>query len=285
MRIAIGSLALACALGCSSLVNPDVGRLGDGEDAGAPLLADGSTDGPGCTAGPSCRGDVLIACPSGAPIERDCRFERAYCDEASSACAPWRCEPGSARCLETETLLVCDARGIMATQTPCTSRCTEVGGTARCEDAPARCGGFATLVPGRAEVFDSCRDADRAAPIEESDCDSGANGEDRTFTFTLAEEREVNLELRDWDPFSEIDTVLYLRSSCDDPSTQLGCSDDIDCSASDLPDCIFSGTEYRISRLTGRLGPGTYFVVADAYRWSSTSTYGCGTVRLSLSLR
>lgn len=248
MRGAAWSVALCCAVGCSSLVNPDIGRLG-GDDGGAPVIVDAGASlpvdaavdadaRPLCSGEPTCRGDVLVTCRAGVEL----------------------------------------------VETPCPLGCAEVGGTARCADLPPRCGGFPTLSPGRAEVFDLCAFSNRTSPVDEADCDSGATGEDRIFTFTLAEEREVHLELRDWDATSEIDTVLYVRSTCDDPGSQLGCSDDTDCSASDMPDCIFAGTEYRISNLSGRLGPGTYYVVADTYPWSSTTVYGCGTVRLSLGL-
>jgi hypothetical protein len=62
-------------------------------------------------------------------------------------------------------------------------------------------------------------------------------------------------------PETELDTVLYLRTTCQDPQSELGCNDDVS-------DLTFS------SRLVvAELAAGTYFLVVDAHDNASQGAY------------
>ncbi len=75
----------------------------------------------------------------------------------------------------------------------------------------------------------------------------GGQGRDRVWAFTV--DREVRLTAQ----ATGFDTVLYLRSSCDDASTEEDCDDD-----SNPPGD-------RGSRFGETLEPGTYFLILDSY--------------------
>jgi hypothetical protein len=98
---------------------------------------------------------------------------------------------------------------------------------------------------------------------------------------------QVEVNLFDADRSTAIDTVVYLRSSCNDRASQLACSDDIDCSDSTVPGpggCA-GMTELRQSIIETRLEAGTYYIVADAFDYSSSSVeYGCGRVSLTVTV-
>jgi hypothetical protein len=70
---------------------------------------------------------------------------------------------------------------------------------------------------------------------------------DKVYTFTLGEETAVDVTVEGFD------TVLFLRTDCNRPDSEVDCNDDFDWSLG-----------YG-SRLTRRLEPGTYYLFVDGY--------------------
>ncbi len=79
------------------------------------------------------------------------------------------------------------------------------------------------------------------------------NAPDRVYILILDETTVVDALV------SGYDTVLYLRSTCDDPFTEIACNDD-----SNPPGNLGS-------RVTRELGPGTYYLIVDGYGSNSGS--------------
>jgi len=71
-------------------------------------------------------------------------------------------------------------------------------------------------------------------------------GADRVYSLDVTEASRARIRMQ-----SSHDGVLYLRSSCADPSTELACNDD--------------HQDTRHSLLTANLSPGRYFVFADGF--------------------
>lgn len=196
------------------------------------------------------------------------------------------CEPGSTVC-DGDILLTCSDDGLALGRTRCGGRglvCVQTDAGAACaepEPVPTECTAFdaEVLSPGGYR-FDLCAAAARTAHIDQGDCGSGgaSSGAERVFTFTLAEETEVLLDLRDEDDEAAIDTILYLRADCDDPRSQVACSDDIPCDQSDVElGACDRGLQVRQSRIERRLAAGSYTLFADHLVYRG---FGCGTVEL-----
>ena len=84
------------------------------------------------------------------------------------------------------------------------------------------------------------------------------------------------MDLRDEDDSAAIDTILYLRTNCEDAGSQFECSDDVPCDESDVEFGDCSGElQVRQSRIDVTLEAGSYTVVADHLRYRD---FGCGRV-------
>jgi len=70
-------------------------------------------------------------------------------------------------------------------------------------------------------------------------------GEDFIYTFSLSEARRLRFHL------TGFDSVLYIRSACDDDETEVACSDD--------------GGPAATARLEQNFDPGQYFLFVDGY--------------------
>jgi hypothetical protein len=107
------------------------------------------------------------------------------------------------------------------------------------------------------EVIDSDRvisDTTVGRPNDfESTCGYYARSPDRPYLLRLGAESNVTAEITDGD----FDTVLHIRSVCDDAGTQIACDDD--------------GGELSLSRLDlVSLAVGDYILIVDGYgTWSS----------------
>ena len=87
----------------------------------------------------------------------------------------------------------------------------------------------------------------------------GSGGQDVTYELQVAAPSSLIAEIGpsasgDWD------SVLHLRSACDDPGTQIVCNDD------------YGGT-VRAHIEAASLDPGTYFLTVDGYSGSSSGAY------------
>ena len=302
------ALLVLLAAGCSAITNtgrlPDPGS-GPGRDAGtggpdSSTGRDASVDagvgvdaservdsGVSCTPGSSsCEVDVLVECSGGGDERRtDCAEGGDICSGTPAECRDPLCDPGSRECNEARTgVLICDARGASMTETPCPYGCDPE--TNMCgPDTPA-CPGVDELTPG-SHRFNTCGESNDESHVRGGTCgDTRANGRDLMFRITLARDTDVFLDLRDDDSMRSIDTILYIRRVCDEPSSQVECSDDVRCSESDIMSgCTSSGYQVRQSRIRMRLSAGTYYVIVDSFDYGTGGGGGfsCGNVRLVYS--
>ncbi|MBX3270128.1 MAG: hypothetical protein KF729_07695 [Sandaracinaceae bacterium] len=290
------ALAFGLCLGCSALVNPDVDRLGGdpGADSGVTLM-DGATprpdagpprDGGGaaCVEGTrTCAGDVLVVCAGGAERREDCAATGGICREGG--CRPRACTPGTRTCADDGgSVLACSADGGELSVIDC--------GDGRCDPSTlacveGACRGLDEIRVGSTETLDLCDESDDDTYERDSaQCraTTRASVGDRVFVLRLAMDTRVVIELTDVDEDAAIDTIVYLRTVCDDPTTQIGCADDVPCMASTAqpPYCV-DGVDVRQSRLVATLRAGTYYVVVDGFRYSRSGvSFGCGEVRLAV---
>jgi len=99
------------------------------------------------------------------------------------------------------------------------------------------------------------RDATRGGlNLFSATCAGGAEGPDHVRALRL--DRPARVRIRQE---AEYDGALYLRSACEDASSELVCSDDFGASASSL--------------ITARLGAGTYYVFSDSYAREQSGEY------------
>ncbi|MCA9608997.1 MAG: hypothetical protein KC619_25525, partial [Myxococcales bacterium] len=234
--------------GCSALINPDTDLLGtdDGTDSGVTLMDSGVM---GVDAGPmgidagdrpcvegtrSCAGDQLVSCVGGMEVPQDCQSMEAFCDV--DHCTPHVCVPNSRECSADGTSVVsCNGRGSEAVAESC--------GDARCDPATRTCVGggpecprsTATIRIGGTYRIGLCTPDDSDTFVPDGRMCTGtsrADSGDRVFTLTLDAPTRVTLELTDIDERRAVDTILYVRRNCDDPSSQILCADDVPCAAS-----------------------------------------------------
>ncbi len=87
--------------------------------------------------------------------------------------------------------------------------------------------------------------------------DCGGGGEEQVYTYTVTTPRSLVITTDFAE--TEIDTVVYVRSTCRDPETELGCNDD---------------AGLNVSTLTlDRVEPGDYFIIVDTQGATSTGNY------------
>ncbi|MFK7986955.1 MAG: hypothetical protein AB8I08_13100 [Sandaracinaceae bacterium] len=318
MRFALLCTCLL-ALGCSAVVNPDDSRLGDEPDGGGIVitdsgirlmdagnpLPDGSPPpedggppppedgGPPmmCEGDPRCAGDVLVSCSEDGFVQRrDCAEEDAFCEGAE--CNPQNCEPGEARCNGSfSASFVCDDRGVGEVRMNCDRGCAFSTGRCRGDDPPpTTCEDIDSISVGGDDEVDLCDRANGTSYIGGEDCrgDSDADSGEQVYRLTLTEDTNVEIEVYDIDEGRAVDTVVYLRRSCENADSQIACADDVPCGESDFPGgprCIGEGEgeEVRQSILRARLAEGEYFIVVDAHDYRSGATfYSCGEVRVEV---
>ena len=249
-----------------------------GDDAGSPI------DASACTPGDTwCEGDVLVECRPEGPRRESCAARGDFCTGDPARCEDRVCEPGTSRCDEAMTqLMTCNARGSAESAMPCELGCDPDGPACRVE-GPA-CPGIPEIGSG-VHGFTTCGQGNDTSQIPGGDCGGTmANGEDLIFRFTLTRETDVSIDLRDDDDSRSIDTIVYIRRTCDDAGSQVACDDDVPCASSGIPEGCMGGVQVRQSMLRTRLPAGTYYVVVDSfdYRTGTGATFGCGRVRLSL---
>jgi hypothetical protein len=210
----------------------------------------------------------------------------AYCDVAGDGsvhCLPRVCAPNQARCVDRGgASAVCDARGSDESVVDCPDGCDFASG--RCSGPSTGDCDFVPEVTEGTTFFDLCEEDEDYEPQSGPQCGStNADAGDRMVRLVLTERRRVLIELRDQDGEVGVDTILYVRNSCGEGAAQLACSDDIRCDTSSIDfGCSSSGNQVRESRLVLDLEPGEYFIVADAFDYSTGGggSFTCGFVRL-----
>jgi len=290
--------ALVALAGCSALINPDTGRLGDDPDAGVVTRMDsggpiGSDAGPGFDAGDGscsdgerrCNGDQLLTCVAGSFVARDCQAMGAFCDDET--CEPHVCTPNSRRCSDDgDSIVSCSARGDQASEESCgDGRCDP--DTVSCEGGGGGCEDLPELIPNDRKRIELCEGTgdNTFAPAPGCGSDTPASAADVAYRLVLDEPRRLTFEVTDIDPMRAVDTILYIRRDCEDPSSQVVCADDVPCAASTVdPPACFGEVDVRQSRTTVSLPAGTYYVFVDAFEYMTSGTsFRCGTVRLQSS--
>ncbi len=247
----------------------------------------GPADGGAGDAGPcspgvaSCTGDVLTRCTTGARVRTDCTSMNAYCGVtgAGPGCVPWVCTPGTARCAASATTsYLCDARGSSEMPTACPYGCNPVTGV--CSPMTACPLSFIDVDLGSTEMFSACMDTNDFTEVHTTDCSADGNGPDRLFRLTLTRTTDVDLDVQDNDMLAQIDTLLYVRTTCDDQSSQVACDDNVACASSyDRTNCV-AGIQPREARIQTTLGPGTYYIVVDLVEHGP---WTCGMVLLTVN--
>lgn len=296
---AVAVVLFASALpACSALIDPDTGRLGpdDGADSGVSLMDSGMSGfdaGPGfdggnvpCVEGTRrCSGDTLVTCAGGALVPQDCQAMMAFCD--GDHCQPHVCRPNSRMCSPDGTsVLSCTARGDDVDAEDCgDGRCDPA--TFRCEGGGGPCDALNNVRIGEDRTANLCGRDDDNSRVPGGTCGGTSRSDtgDITYRLTLTEPTRVTIELTDIAESTAVDTVVYVRRVCDDETTQVLCSDDVPCEAStaEPPACI-DGVDPRQSRVTADLPAGSYYVVVDAFEYTSGSTeFRCGQVRLRIT--
>lgn len=119
-------------------------------------------------------------------------------------------------------------------------------------------------LPGIAEVCARARPLEPGAPLRASTrggvhlfsatCGGGAQGPEHVHKLRVEEPSRVRLRQR-----ADYDGSLYVRAACEDASSEVGCNDDYQGSASSL--------------VATRLGAGTYYVYSDSYSDEHTGDY------------
>lgn len=234
----------------------------------------------------ACDGEVLLTCSEdGMAVGRTrCAGRELICVErdGGASCEEPVCEPGEWACISDTESAECDERGAAFQNA---ELCDE-----GCDPDTGRCAGVTPVVectafdveeigPGT-YFFDLCNATDTAEHVEQNDCNPGVaeSGGDGIFSITVERETEIYLDLRDEDGSAAIDTIMYLRTVCDDPNSQIDCSDDVPCAESDVPTGDCSGDlQVRQSRISRTLDPGTYYLWIDHLNYRR---FGCGDVRL-----
>lgn len=228
-----------------------------------------------CADGSHCDGEVAVVCLAGIERRTDCAAMGLICEAA--VCRPMRCTPGTAFCSADGTgLVTCNPDGSGMTFSTCPMGCDP--GATMCRGSTMTCEGLPEIMLGGTRRVDLCDSTGANTYARSEGCSGGsASSSDATFVLRLRTATTVEIDLRDVDPTVGIDTIVYLRRSCNDAASQVACSDDIPCADSDISMGCMGGVQVRQSRFTARLEAGTYFIVADAFRYSD---FDCGEVEL-----
>jgi hypothetical protein len=238
-----------------------------------------------CMGDPYCEGDVLVSCEDGMPMTTDCQSADSFCQDGE--CTDWNCMPGSSRCVsDGRQVAICDDRGIDEMRMDCSHGCDP--DTNRCRPETMICPGVPPLALGSSVMVSTCGTGDDTTYEPTGDgggcpARARANGGDLMYAITLTSRQTITLDLRDDDGSEAIDTIVYLRSDCEDMSSQIACSDDLPCDET-VFGCGGGGIrpEVRQSRITVTLDAGTYYVIIDTFNYSTGGgrSYGCGDVLL-----
>ena len=151
------------------------------------------------------------------------------------------------------------------------------------------------LQPDEPLRVDLCGEGDDTNNVDGDGCSvPESRGPEVILQFSLENSQRVLIEARDDDDTNAVDTLLYLRSECVDPASQLACADDEPCTPENesLGQCVNSGgggagVQPRQSVLELNLAAGTYSLVVDSYEYTTgggSFEFACGQVAVTLDL-
>lgn len=238
----------------------------------------------------SCAANVLLTCAAdGSALGRTrCSSTAQICAtdaDGRAACIDPVCTPAAAYCVDAVTRGICDGTGAGPASTEvCPAGCNAT--TSACNALPgAGCTVEASnpIVVGDVIQFDLCGAGDDVQSVGgTNDCTGGytTDDEDAIFELTLDAPATLLFDLQDADSTAAIDTLLYLRSSCDVADSELVCADDILCADSAITTGCTGEVQPRQSQFEATLAAGTYYIIAEQF---TRSTYTCGNVQLSVT--
>lgn len=245
-----------------------------------------------CTGPARCEGNVLVSCVAGRRQRLDCGGD--VCNAATASCEPPAgfCTPGSRRCLNDRESAVCNADGLSETPVACPFSCNAATGACMTDPPPPTCGDLPVVEDGDTHRIDLCSTGDDETHQPDGDgcpATSRADSGDAIFELLVDRRRRVRIDLRD-DDSAAIDTIVYVRNSCTTIAgvgAQIACSDDIPCADSDISTGCpggGGGTQVRQSIIDETFEAGTYYIVVDAFEYTTGggSAFECGQVRLSV---
>jgi len=238
----------------------------------------------------SCSGNVLLTCAAdGSALGRTrCSSTAQICAtdaDGRAACIDPVCSPAAAYCVDAVTRGVCDANGAG----PATTEVCPAGCNARTGACNALPGAGCTVEPsnpiavGDVLQFDLCGAGNDVESVGgTNDCLTiyNTDDEDAIFELTLDAPATLLFDLQDADSSAAIDTLLYLRSSCDAADSELVCADDILCANSDITTGCTGELQPRQSQFEATLDAGTYFIIAEQF---TRGSFTCGLVQLSVT--
>jgi hypothetical protein len=140
-----------------------------------------------------------------------------------------------------------DANGM--TDYPGDPGCTAASDDEEWSAAPAQCGPSITV---QAYPTSGVAEGDRAAAApNELVGNCGGQGAELVWTYTVPASRALVVSTDD--PATTLDTVIYVRSVCRNPSSELGCDDDV------------SPADKASLLVVPRVEPGMYYIVVDSF--------------------
>ena len=141
------------------------------------------------------------------------------------------------------------------------------------------------LAPNSTVLLDACDAHSHHRNIAGDDCVVFAgDGREVVTQLTLESDANVTFEAYDEDAARAIDARIYVRTTCDDETSQVGCNDDIHCADSFLTYPCHGDEQVSHSLLNLTLAAGTYFVIIDTYEYEyGDEEFRCGQVRLNVT--
>lgn len=288
--------------GSDDVISIDAGPADTGspEDTGAVCV-------PGFS---RCDGALLLVCgDSGTFVRRRCD-EGTTCaatSEGSASCVPDDvivepiCEPLALRCGPGgATLQQCTEDGIAWLDVEeCPFGCDSA--VAECLDdgdpidppiePPIEACENPDIRPRAAGEFriDLCDFDDTTALVPNGACgEQAGEGSDYTFSFTVERPSVVVLEALDGDPNIAVDTVVAIRTACDDEESQIACHDGLPClESSEFSTRTCTGDRQpRHARITTTLEAGVFYGVVDHFEYTRNRVdFDCGITTVRLSIR
>lgn len=221
--------SLSVAVGAAALV-----ACANTNNRAAPGGDDGSAEVAACNDGVDNDGDGFVDFPG----DPGCALGLE--DSEDDDC------PDGARCPACGNGVDDDGDG--AADYPADSGCDSASDDNELAENPAACGGGVTLETLETDMITGTVDSSGASGLASSSC-GGSGGE---IAYTFAVTRPSSLVITTDFPETEFDTVIYLRSSCGNEGSEVGCNDD-------APGAIANGSTLVIERVE----PGEYYVIVD----------------------
>ncbi len=133
-----------------------------------------------------------------------------------------------------------------------------------CDGSTPGCGEDCSMVrrieiPEEGDSVEARGDTSTATNDFEATCGDRARSPDHVYLLEITEAGHYMAET-DWAGGDWFDTVLHIRTVCDDPDTEIACNDD----RSDMT---------RFSRIREEIEPGRYFLIVDGFRTGNSGDY------------